>query len=544
MYNVEPNTQIYLCKTPLESDYKNQLTFANKESQLNYFNSKVIKSFSEYTYNRKDSTIKVNANIDEIINCNYLFYRNNGFTNKYYFCFINDMTYVNENVTLISFQTDVIQTYFFDINYKTCFIEREHVNDDTIGLHTYPENLETGEYIYQRESNFDYGNFYICVGVSEDILKSDEGTAKNSYNGVASGLTYIVVQSQTDLNHMLLLYNNGKIDAINSIFMIPEGYILPISNWLVDKSGTVHYVYVSTQKDAFDLGNMSINRPYQYIGEIDDNPYHPKNNKLFSFPYCYLEATNNTGINTIYHFEDFNIKEGSPWYSIYFSCKGSINPGCSIKFIPENYKFLKDNKTNPNYNESITGAKLPLGGWNNTVFTNWLSQNGLNIGINTIGNAFQILGGAKLATTEKGAVSGGAQVLSGIGGIASTLGSIYTHWLVPNQAQGNTNTSDINFSLNKSGLTLYIKSIKKEYAKIIDNYLSMFGYKVNTLKTPNIYGRQNWNYVKTVECNFDGDIPQTYLNIIRNAFNQGITFWHNPNTIYNYNSSNNILGGE
>ena len=41
--------------------------------------------FYDYTYNRKDSTIKVNANIDDIINCNYLFYRNNGFTNKYYF---------------------------------------------------------------------------------------------------------------------------------------------------------------------------------------------------------------------------------------------------------------------------------------------------------------------------------------------------------------------------------------------------------------------------------------------------------------------------
>ena len=115
---------------------------------------------------------------------------------------------------------------------------------------------------------------------------------------------------------------------------------------------------------------------------------------------------------------------------------------------------------------------------------------------------------------------------------------------MPNQAEGNTNTSDINFSLNKSGLTLYTKTIKKEYAKVIDMYLSMFGYKINSVKTPNIYGRQNWNYVKTIDCNFDGDIPQTHLNIIKNIFNQGITFWHNPNSIYNYNLNNNILGGE
>ena len=75
MYNVEPKGLINLCKTPLENDYKNQLTFSNLESQINYFNSVIVKSFSEYTYIRTDNSIKVGANIDDIINCNYLFYR-------------------------------------------------------------------------------------------------------------------------------------------------------------------------------------------------------------------------------------------------------------------------------------------------------------------------------------------------------------------------------------------------------------------------------------------------------------------------------------
>lgn len=82
---------------------------------------------------------------------------------------------------------------------------------------------------------------------------------------------------------------------------------------------------------------------------------------------------------------------------------------------------------------------------------------------------------------------------------------------------------------------------KTEYLKAIDNYFSMFGYKVNIVKTPNITGRQNWNYVKTINCNFDGNIPQTDLNIIRAMFNNGTTLWHNANTMYNYNNSNNIV---
>ena len=57
------------------------------------------------------------------------------------------MEYVNENCTLVTFETDVYQTWMFDLVYKKSFVAREHVNDDTIGLHTIPENLETGEYI-------------------------------------------------------------------------------------------------------------------------------------------------------------------------------------------------------------------------------------------------------------------------------------------------------------------------------------------------------------------------------------------------------------
>ena len=37
---ITPQGQLYLCKTPLENDYKNQLTFANANAQLtNIFNN-------------------------------------------------------------------------------------------------------------------------------------------------------------------------------------------------------------------------------------------------------------------------------------------------------------------------------------------------------------------------------------------------------------------------------------------------------------------------------------------------------------------------
>ena len=84
-------------------------------------------------------------------------------------------------------------------------------------------------------------------------------------------------------------------------------------------------------------------------------------------------------------------------------------------------------------------------------------------------------------------------------------------------------------------------SIKNEYARIIDRYFSLFGYKVNDVKLPNITGRTNWNYVKTIDCNFSGNIPQPDLEVIKSMFNNGVTLWHNPATMYNYNNTNNIV---
>ena len=132
-------------------------------------------------------------------------------------------------------------------------------------------------------------------------------------------------------------------------------------------------------------------------------------------------------------------------------------------------------------------------------------------------------------------------IVNGVGGIFNNMMEQYQKSKIPNQAQGNVNSSDIMFSLNKNDVTFYHMGIKEEYARIIDNYFNMFGYKVNSVKSPNIYGRSNWNYVKTIDCNFDGDIPQYDMNIIKQIFNNGITLWHNPNTMYNYNNSNNII---
>lgn len=546
--SINPNTSIKLVKVPLETDYKNTFTFSSLSNQTTYFNSLNGISLSQYTYVRKDQKIRIEKPYDEICNYNYLYYDNNFPSSKRYYCFITKMEYINENNTDVYIQVDVMQTYFFNITWNKCYVEREHVNDDTFGLHTIPEDINTGEYIncltpieatYNSES-------LVCVGVTENILS--QGTTINpTYNGVASGLIYIALDNATSLWRLVSAYSSAsKLDSIHEVFMIPRKFMPTTITWSLvdpnaaDLSGN-HWASVPESNGATFFETVSFQRNIT----VGVN-YTPKNNKLLCYPYSYLLVSNNAGSDVIYKYEDFP-NQTTLVPTINFHIVGAINPGCSIKIVPIGYKnfaYSDPNEAKRNYEYSINGAKYCIGGWIGDVYLNWLTQNGVNIGLNLLGGATNMGTNSAMLDTSKSArseiVSGGNVISSGLS-IANTMADVYKHSLIPDSANGNTGCSDVMFAVKKLAPIFYRMSIKDEYAKIIDDYFSAFGYKVNSFKVPNITGRLNWNYVKTIDCNCDGDIPNEDLETIRTNLNNGITFWHTPANIYNYSLSNTIV---
>ena len=88
-----------------------------------------------------------------------------------------------------------------------------------------------------------------------------------------------------------------------------------------------------------------------------------------------------------------------------------------------------------------------------------------------------------------------------------------------------------------------IRSVRKEYAEQIDDYFSRYGYKVNEVKIPNIYGRKNFNFIEIGkdDCIGYGNIPSKYMEKINNICRQGVTIWHNHENLGNYNVNNPII---
>ena len=497
---MNPSTIIYLCDTPLNNDYKNSLTFTNANAQYNYFYSKIKYTFTNYTYQRQDNTIVVQEKLDNILKCNYLFYQNTNFNNKWFYAFITKVEYISENSCWIYIESYVYQTWLFDIVYQDSFIEREHVNDDKIGTHTVPENVEKGEYIvnrHQYDNNLLNTNIVIASSVTPTEGISLYGA---NYNGIYSGVRYYTYDANNVTSNLQFLADNNKIDGVTSLFLAPS--------FLCNNQGGS--ITESTEPNQYTLS-------WNKITTLDG--YTPKNNKLLTYPYCYVNVSNANGSNAIYHQELFgNLTDNN---KIDFNVYGSLTPGCSIKCVPIYYK-----NDISNYDEGINAGKFPQLNWATDMFTNWVTQNGVNVGTSLI----------------KDAVTGITEnPIDGILGIANSVREIQLADKIPPQVSGNLNCGDVTTSAKENTFHFYFMSIRQEYAKIIDDYFSMFGYKINRVKNPNITGRRNWNYVKTINCNFTGDIPQNDMQIIKQIFNDGITLWHNPSTFLDYSQNNDII---
>lgn len=554
-------TKVHLLNVPLENDYKNTLYFADKTAQYNYFSSRIVKSYTDFSYQRKDNVIRIPENYDDLQICNYVMYQNEGYSNKWYYAFITEMHYINDEHTQISIETDCMQTWMFDYTIKPSFVEREHVKNDTRYLHTVPEDLDIGiEMVVNDVVSKLYDDFYIIIASNYNPYTNTKYAGMTIYGGVPSGAQWFAFHfnpinlssDETFIKEWNALVKfitksaeDGEAESIQSIFAVPKEIIKKYI-------GENHMVLKSTWlENEFGTETLNVERPSKIAG------YTPKNNKLFCFPYSYILGSNNAGSSNIYKFEDFyyfdgdelDLEEMTNNMNHTSDCSFVIHQvpceGGSITAFPTSYKGNVGNKGfigNPG--EGLVCAKFPTLSWSSDSYTNWLTQNAVNIttslGTSAIGAVTSLATGAAGGTAglAMGAVNG---ISSYFNTITSTLTSIHNANFLPNLSQGNTNAGDVMFSTGQIGFGFYTMSIKPEYALIVDEYFTMFGYKVNRVKIPNVNHRAKFWFTKTIGINIDGAIPNKDMQTIKNCYDNGITFWRNAADINNYAVDNAII---
>jgi hypothetical protein len=462
-------------------------------------------------------------------------------------------------------------------------VERKHVTNDAIGVNTYPEGFELGEYVSHNRTEVEYmkGDVAYCMAVTP---KGDTGG--HIYGKQYSGFEYKIYfqdnysELSSDINQLV---TSGQGDSIAFIFTVPRNFfdLLMDGTTLSGDNGITRKVSNFNWNDATKDFNFN---GYSWT---------PFNNKLYTYPYNFITIKDNKGSNVVLKWELFNDMNN---IQLFIDSVFTQNPTFTI--TPMNYC-----NRGMSIEDSLQTNGFGLCSWNNDNYASWYAQHQnsitaqsanaiasynasnqvqnndynnaldnrdtsmykgvINTGAGVVGN---LLGG-NISGAIMGGITGGANtyldyqqagrnadnswVNSDIlnrnnyqNTIRSVMASVKDAQVQPNTAKGDTSSTGLD--LARDTVTFFIEqtTIKPEYAQKIDLYFQMFGYQVNSLEVPQLRTREKWNFLKTVNAvitHIDKVIPLEDIRLLEDLFNTGLTIWHKQEYMYNYSTANNIL---
>lgn len=535
MAYIAPNTTIQFMKnTGLSMSHENTLYFASESDKNAYWNtwmdsngmvSVVSQSYqrANRNYCRVQSTMAVMYNVD------YMRFININFENKWFYAFVINIDYINNNTVEVEYVIDPVMTWMGNFSLKQCFIDRQHVLNDAIGANIAEEGLSVGPYIDENvhESN-NYGNGACSIRVV--VANPDEAKA-HLFGGIYNPCDYHDFSDVSDAaNYINSLVDQDLADNIVNVFMVPNKFSAP----------------GSIEGDFFEWA-----KPYSTV-----DGYTPKNNKLFVYPYKYLMVDNSEGSQQEYKYEYFftvpdSTSSGNYEFYVYGTSANDVEVRCS--------PLAYNGNTGSNWytNEyDLSMEHFPQCAWSIDTYEAYLAQK----------NAYYSQDVAKqtansiISTAQKtaqGAITGffdprqtavGGMIegtASGLVQNATDMAGLVADHLIDNtvrpeagtQMRGGSST-DLTFGQAQKKFFFHEKTITKNYAMMIDDYFTMFGYRIGQIGIPNMNARPHWTYVKTVGCDVDGNVPASDKKLIENVFDNGVRFWHNLSEMGNYSLDN------
>lgn len=529
---IAPNSTIKILRNvPLDPTYEHTLYFAPNESgktaQSSYFSSKAKYTFTEQSYQRVNrGWIRLAALADNLYDCNYLMFQNTNFGSKWFYAFITSIEYINNAVCEVQYEIDVMQTWNADYSLEECFVERQHTLNDALFGNITPEDINvSNDYICNDTDFIDLSEMKIAIIHTNDDPNLDpiyKSVGHEVVNNVYMGMYFYLGDYVSETSSSYINNAITDIDPQNilAVYQYPA-LIAP------DNTGSI----------------PSIPYPISINNTIDG--YTPKNNKLFIYPYNYIVLSNNSDKTQIYKWEYFD----SPTTQGYsFNITGTyINTPVAMMY-PSNYRGIDGD-----YDDGLILTNFPECGITVDTFNTWWNTNRTSF---ITGSITSILG--TLITGRQNLAGGAAQMLSGniIGGamqaqnartntvfnigstIANSIATVQDMKMQPDSLTGQLQTDCLNASIGRTGFTIYKCSIKEEYARIIDDYFTRYGYAIKRNLLPIRNARPHWTYLKTIGCTITGSIPSDDVGKICKIYDNGITFWINPSEVGNYSLNN------
>lgn len=563
---IQPNSTIYLLRgVDIDKDYKHTLFATNTTNQWNKLSTYIKYTFSEQSYQRVNkNTLRIEKNANLLYDCTYLSFVNTRENEtKRFYAFIDEVNYINENVTEIVYTIDVFQTYMFDYSMSNTMVIREHVRSDNLFEHIKPDVESKGE--FQTDLKTSVNLHIFCGGIILNKKLPDSITVNrdirycfemDNFNHIA----YVSPLNSGSACYVYLgfkLYNNqvGTFPQTQSLDNIIQQIVNGESIGLSEENIITTFVFpvnfldwtMQQVKGAFQ-SFTSAGLSFTNNEALQDNiygSYTPTNKKCYTSQYNRILVSTNDGNVERYLLENFE-KTSANSTTISFDLQAIYFLDPAVLITP----FRYNGKSGYNYDYSMYLGNFPTPVYIGNYFNLWYNQHKSSIIYSgmmnmitgalsavsgaLVENPFGVAGGVMSATTSLVQFAGQKEDLKRRGGKGYVTGS-------QDYFKGVLQNAEIN---------IYLEHLRTPFMKEVDNYFTLYGYNVSEIKVPNIYSartssgyrREHWNYIQTENCDIhNARCPASVKTEIENIYNKGITFWTNLSEMGNYSLNNSTV---
>lgn len=582
MSDFTPNGILYILKNvPLDPDYEKTLYFDDEQTQYEYFKSKrdTTLSWENRQYQKVGKgTLRVKALADKLYDCNYLMFQNRKYDdgNKWFYAFIREVRYINDDTSEIVYTLDVMQTWLFQYkdSMEECYVEREHTVSDELYEHVVPEDNRNitarlcNEYDKLNVAGLQNALWNIAIVTSDlwdsNMIINETGetvkikvSPQDNYNLGGIVANYCGIRTSFPVSHYagtgfpfppfkicniktpLYVYTfdyqqiqkSVNLETIIDVQSSTTYYSYKIDSSLNNFLNTVNketIVFAYYYPHSFGSKLSELSEPFEStetpltnnttvtFASIHGDAYTPKNKKLFIYPYSILQVTNNHGQTKEYNFELFEENVSFDYRAVVL-----LNP--ELRISPKNY-----NKSSVAFlNEALLINEFPELAFTVNAYQQYLINNGNRLATSLVSDS--ITGLLSIGIGVAGATSPSVatrQTLGSAISIADKLALLEDKRNKASSVVGTANSPALNFALREIRFEFRTMRINGEMAKIIDEYFTRYGYKCMEIKKPNLKARPYFTYTKTIQCEINASIPQDDLEAIKGVFNMGTTFWY------------------
>lgn len=543
-----PNTTLYVGVVPWNSDLKNVQSYNSRAEQISTIQGLLSHKYEHINIIRRDSDLILKGVNENLTQCNYLMYQNADISNKWYFAFIDKVSYNSLNSVIISHTIDVWQTYQFDITYYKNLILRSHVAKatDTVGRWLAPEPISVAPEFERKHSVFDDLSW-----TPQYVLHStsvfNNTTKKYEYKGNGTGATLsaeygIFVDNDDDVQ--IVVKNYGKLSAAEALKSNDDD---EYSNWISDL-----------------LTGQTIDKAVKLISTTSISQLQDHRNELiglYAIPAWVHNGTNKYATNNI---KKKDVTTTLPTTTL--ACGYAPRNKKMLTSLCKAYLFYNENgfklplkpelftSENPTFTVKSTelstnGFLLQVGNYADyTAKTNKISYNcenrlgydantGLDKVLNTLTSAVGVVNAVGSVASQAFAGNVGGAVQGAVGAVQQSINMIDAL----GQRGVNTGASgDIMSITEKRAMPVFADvSPTEAQCRYIDDYLDVYGYAINEIGKISSYikNRSNWNYIQVANCNIKVTAPNDDFNKLKQMFESGVTIWHK--NFGDYDQSNN-----